>query len=222
MLEEYVIDKDINKRIENYFKLNKANELWQFGNNILYKMCQSNFEHTKQEIIAGKLWIIGRSYAAALERRKKYNNISSEDFFTNYVIPKMLTNAHTIDTFIDKAKKYNYTMKDNIDKILYIHKFLTDLFYELTGLNKRSLASKYLHFHCPDLFFIYDSRAHSNLVQFVKKKKKYNIEQPEILYDTIYEDFYYRALKLLNYVQTQYNKEITPRDIDNILVFTKD
>lgn len=80
MLEEYVIDKDINKRIENYFKLNKANELWQFGNNILYKMCQSNFEHTKQEIIAGKLWIIGRSYAAALERRKKYNNISSEDF----------------------------------------------------------------------------------------------------------------------------------------------
>lgn len=91
----------------------------------------------------------------------------------------MLTNANTIDTFIDKAKKYNYTMKDNIDKILYIHKFLTDLFYELTGLNKRSLASKYLHFHCPDLFFIYDSRAHSNLVQFVKKRKNIILNNPK-------------------------------------------
>jgi hypothetical protein len=30
---------------------------------------------------------------------------------------------------------------------------------DLTGLEKRALASKYLHFHLPRLFFIYDSRA---------------------------------------------------------------
>jgi len=34
-----------------------------------------------------------------------------------------------------------------------------DLFTDITGWEKRALASKYLHFHRPDLFFFYDSRA---------------------------------------------------------------
>jgi len=34
------------------------------------------------------------------------------------------------------------------------------LFSKISGLNKRSLASKYLHFHVPELFYISDSRAY--------------------------------------------------------------
>ena len=39
------------------------------------------------------------------------------------------------------------------------HARTTELFTKIRGLEKRSLASKYLHFHVPGLFFIYDARA---------------------------------------------------------------
>jgi hypothetical protein len=34
-----------------------------------------------------------------------------------------------------------------------------------SGLNKRSLASKYLHFHVPELFYISDSRAYDDAMR---------------------------------------------------------
>ena len=41
-----------------------------------------------------------------------------------------------------------------------VHYLTTKLFSKISGLNKRSLASKYLHFHVPELFYIFDSRAY--------------------------------------------------------------
>lgn len=40
---------------------------WRFGNKILYDMCYNNPEHTNKEVVIGKIWLIGRSYAAAIE-----------------------------------------------------------------------------------------------------------------------------------------------------------
>jgi hypothetical protein len=41
-----------------------------FGNNCLYSLCEKYPRHKNVDEVVAKLWLIGRSYAAALERRK--------------------------------------------------------------------------------------------------------------------------------------------------------
>lgn len=63
--------------------INKAvkNDNWDFCNKILYDLCQNNFQHKEVDKISSKILIIGRTYAAALERRKnKKSSLSNEDF----------------------------------------------------------------------------------------------------------------------------------------------
>jgi hypothetical protein len=38
---------------------------WDFGNKILYNMCRAKREHKEDQVIIGKIWLIGRTYAAA-------------------------------------------------------------------------------------------------------------------------------------------------------------
>jgi hypothetical protein len=32
---------------------------WDFGNQVLYEMCRANPEHAKDDVIIGKIWLIG-------------------------------------------------------------------------------------------------------------------------------------------------------------------
>lgn len=50
--------------------LNSTNSRWEYGNSVLYRMCEEEPEHKEIDVIVGKIWLIGRSYAAAIERRK--------------------------------------------------------------------------------------------------------------------------------------------------------
>ena len=43
---------------------------WKLGNDVLYKLCAMHPRHTEDAVIIGKFWLIGRSYAAAIERRR--------------------------------------------------------------------------------------------------------------------------------------------------------
>ena len=147
--------------------LNTKSSRWEFGNSILYEMCSNNPYHNQSDIIVGKIWIIGRSYAAAIERRKNASN-TNDDFYYDLVAPKMLEIGDELDERLSQLRDDGGTIRDNVNNILETHKFLMDVFYELTGLEKRSLASKYLHFHCPELFFIDDSRARTAINRYVK------------------------------------------------------
>ena len=42
---------------------------YSFGDKILYDMCQDKPTHKEKDIVAGKIWLIGRSYSASPERR---------------------------------------------------------------------------------------------------------------------------------------------------------
>jgi hypothetical protein len=44
-----------------------------------------------------------------------------------------------------------------------------DLFAAITQREKRSLASKYLHFHVPHVFYLYDSRARRAITKVVPR-----------------------------------------------------
>lgn len=114
-------------------------------------------------------------------------------------------------------RKSKELILDDIKLVLSTHKFLMDIFYELTGLEKRSLASKYLHFHCPEKFFIYDSRARVGIGKLVKRPNK------EILtdvsdYDPEYGDFVCRMLELQEYLDEQLGVYELPRKLDSFLL----
>src|SRR5665213_1000982 len=44
--------------------------VWDLGNNVLYKLCAEHPGHGDADVIIAKTWLIGRAYAAALERRR--------------------------------------------------------------------------------------------------------------------------------------------------------
>ena len=50
--------------------LNAESSKWAYANSILYEMCSKTPLHNDADVIVGKIWLIGRSYAAAIERRK--------------------------------------------------------------------------------------------------------------------------------------------------------
>ena len=198
-------------------KLSQKSTKWVYANSLLYKMCEEHPEHNNPDYIVAKIWLIGRSYAAAIERRKNKDENSSDDFYYEEVAPKILTIGKDLDERISNIKKNNGIDADIIPYILETHKLLTDTFNELTDLEKRSLASKYLHFHCPNAFFIFDSRAKTNINKFIKKDKKtFNIEVEK--YDEEYKDFYFRMIELQSNIQQILGKTLSPRELDGLLL----
>lgn len=129
---------------ENQYKeyLARKNSRWEFGNNILYKMCEENPLHKDADVLIGKILLIGRSYAAAIERRKNADDYKGDDFYSDVVAPKMLEIGDELDNRIESLKNNTGVIFDCIPEILSTHKFLMDAFKEMTGLEKRSLASK--------------------------------------------------------------------------------
>ena len=112
---------------------------WDFGNEVLYSLCRENPHHKRPDKVLAKIWLIGRSYAAAIERRRNRSD-TGDDFYVSKVAP-MIINSD-IDKWISRAKKQRTT-----ESLVDAHHMTTQLFNDISGLEKRSLASKYLHFH---------------------------------------------------------------------------
>lgn len=204
----------VDKRYKEYSC--SGDEKWTFANGILYQMCKENPSHDDRNVIVGKIWLIGRSYAAAIERRKNASD-SNDDFYYNVVAPKMISIGSELDLRLDKIRQNKGSIEDSIDEILGAHKFLMDTFYELTGLEKRSLASKYLHFHCPDKYFIYDSRARAAINKIVKRAKKELLNHIDS-FDAEYGDFVCRMLELQDYLKDNLGVHVDPRKLDSFLL----
>ena len=196
--------------------LNSTNSRWEYGNSVLYRMCEEEPEHKEIDVIVGKIWLIGRSYAAAIERRKNAV-VVGDDFYYDEVAPKLLEIGPELDDRITKLRKSKGLILDDIKLVLSTHKFLMDIFYELTGLEKRSLASKYLHFHCPEKFFIYDSRARVGIGKLVKRPNK-GILTDVYNCDPEYGDFVCRMLELQEYLDEQLGVYELPRKLDSFLL----
>ena len=96
-------------------------------------------------VVIGKIWLIGRAYAAAIERRKGNFNFEGDDFYVEVVAPRIINSG--IDSWLSPFQQDQNIDRNNMQLTLKVHADVTNLFYEISGLKKRSLASKYLHFH---------------------------------------------------------------------------
>lgn len=79
--------------------LNITNSRWKYGNSVLYRMCEEEPEHKQIDVIVGKIWLIGRSYAAAIERRKNAV-VVGDDFYYDEVAPKLLEIGPELDVCV--------------------------------------------------------------------------------------------------------------------------
>ena len=209
------VNKDTGKRYEKFQR--KPNSPWEYGDSILYRMCNDNPKHNREDVIIGKIWIIGRSFAAAIERRKGSEIDRRGDFYIDVVAPKMLKAGKELDKQISALKRQQGDIEANLSDVLHTHKYLLDVFKKMTKLEKRSLASKYLHFHCPDMFFIYDSRARDAVRTVVKRPDK-SILSGMINMDEEYADFVCRMLELQNYLKKSIRVDVSPRKLDRFLL----
>jgi hypothetical protein len=192
---------------------------WDIGNRTLYDLCKKHPKHTDEQEIIAKFWLIGRAYAAAIERRKEKGIHSGNDFYTKKVAPRIKKAG--IDKTLEPLKSFKRINDKNADKIIEIHRKLTELLSDdsFTGLEKRSLASKYLHFHFPNLYFIYDSRAKKAIGKILTRS-----ETPKTLikkeHDTEYKKFVEKCLYLRSKIESRpdIKSPFTPRHLDNLLL----
>lgn len=104
-----------------------------------------------------------------------------------------------------------------LGQVVVVHKRLMNLFTKMTDLEKRSLASKHLHFHRPDLFFIYDSRAKgvtAKATPSIRTIARIKSRQADHEYLT----FVRRCQWIRDDVALRFNTLLTPRQLDKILL----
>jgi len=187
---------------------------WQLGDEVLYTLCRRHPDHRTVDVVLAKVLLIGRAYAAAIERRKSDRHAGNDDFYLKSVAPKII--ASKIDSWIESAKRLRPGSADSLRPLVEIHGWTTDLFSTISGLKKRSLASKYLHFHVPRLFFLYDSRAVEGLRRVKGALGK--ASQPETLGDPEYARFAGQCLRLSEHCRVEFGIALTPRELDNLLL----
>jgi len=184
---------------------------WDFGNQVLYDMCKANPEHKSTQVIIGKIWLIGRTYAAAVERRRNKGSETGDAFYEEVVAPKI--RQSDIDIWFEAIRASN---KVDVALHLQTHARVTNLLTEISGLEKRSLASKYLHFHFPELFYIYDSRA-QNVVSALTEPLGRRLPALQE-HDHAYAQFFFRCRDLQQRLASLAGRSLSLREFDKVLL----
>ena len=55
--------------------------VWDLGNSVLYDLCKKHPLHKNKTEILAKIWLIGKSYSASIDRRKKNKKEAPDEFY---------------------------------------------------------------------------------------------------------------------------------------------
>jgi hypothetical protein len=193
-------------------------EPWSIGNRVLYDLCRRYPRHTVDAEILAKVWLIGRAYAASIERgrRSAAGSERSNDRFYTEAVTRALRESR-LDRKLGLLARSKPRGESRMVLGLETHAYLVELFRRLTGKSKRSLASKYLHFHLPDIFFIFDSRVVAGIRKLGIPAAV--VEVPPGA-DPEYARFVGHAIGVREYVRSRFGEQLNPRQLDNLLLAT--
>jgi hypothetical protein len=191
---------------------------WAVSDGILYDLCKKYPDHRSAKAVTAKMLLIGRTYAASAERGRSAGAAakSSNDDFYIRDLPESLRTSK-LDGILASLLHVSRIAEQNSSEVVRAHTELMKVLYTLTGVKKRSLASKYLHFHRPDLFFILDSRA-QNAIRRVSSNLQRNSRLLDVPGDSQYVLFVRSALLLRERLEGEFDVKLTPRHLDRILL----
>lgn len=196
-----------------------ADDPWRIGNEVLYTLCKQHPDHKDDAATIAKVWLIGRAYSAALERGRGDAvgaGVSSDAFYVEHVTEALRTSD--LDDRVAQLPSNEPLSDSHVLGVLDTHEYLTRIFEQLTGKGKRSLASKYLHFHRPQLFFLWDSRASTTVGKLTSRSQPLHEAVGEAVGDPDYRLFVGKALALREDIKSRFHKELSPRQIDRLLL----
>lgn len=167
----------------------------------LYELCFMHRHHFRDDIVADKLRMLVRLCA---ER-----GLRMRDFSPEYVAHRLGRAA--VDRWFGGLATAE---KLDIALLLEVHKHMMRVFDDLDEAEARSLASKYLHFHFPELFFVFDSRVEAAAMALGEGECGYLAIHE---HDPVYGRFYACARKLVDKMTPQVGRRLGPRELDRVL-----
>jgi hypothetical protein len=189
----------------------KQYSVWDLGNAALYDLCRKHPDHRSVDAIVAKVWLIGRSYAASIERRRDNRPTGGGDFYVDHVAPR-IRDAGVDRWFVPLLG----LRRPEAEAVIPVHAKLTELLASISGLEKRSLASKYLHFHVPRTTYIYDARADWAIRRVTPAPGRRS--PPFDPRDETYARFFLRCREFHEEVETLMGRAMTPREVDHVLL----
>ncbi len=192
-------------------------DLWFVGNETLYRLCaQRPFHFCAKDSIA-KLWLIGRSYSAAIERRRTAHETKKREVDEYYEEVAHSLAESDIDKVIACVPRETPTSMAGFAPALEAHARLVDILHKHSGSELRSFSSKYLHFHVPNAFFIFDSIVSLGLKRLGNERllpgpPVDGVGEPE------YCRFVSKVLALRSELASTNSPPLTPRQIDRLLL----
>ena len=144
---------------------------WSIGNRVLYDLCEEYPWHDNVRAVVAKVWLIGRSYSAAIERHCKPlpSNAPVDALYTRIA---HLLRSSSLDSALRSLNKSGPRTESDLRVPIEIHYRMLRTLKPLTRRSPRSFASKYLHFHAPAWFFIYDSVASRGLRRLLGRRRR--------------------------------------------------
>ena len=186
---------------------------WDRGNQVLYDLCRQCPGHHELDQIVAKVWLIGRSYAAAIERGAEIEE--DEDFYVERVAPAM--RSARIDRWFSPLRGLK---RPDAAAVVPVHARLTGLFKKISGKEKRSLASKYLHFHFPKSVYIFDERAARGIRVVTSAQRLRDLPFKEC--DNTYARFFLRCAGFHAALEALTGRHMSPREVDTVLLAVAD
>lgn len=131
-------------------------EGWARIDDWLYSLCAAS-GHTDRTDVHAKVAIVGRTYSAGLERHVVLGEGQSDRL--DVAADHLVAHGDEIDEqLVRLGAATGVLTPDRLTDLVDVHGWFTRLLAEVCRASPRSFASKYLHFHCPDML-VYDSYA---------------------------------------------------------------
>lgn len=173
----------------------------------LYDLCFMYRHHMRDEIVTDKLRLITRLHSTYL-----YNDVPARPGkpFSAEAAAHSLSQSPVDHWFgaLSTAEQLDSGL------LLELHKRLMGVFDDINEEAARSLASKYLHFHFPELFYVYDSRIASALSLLMEGECGFLALAD---FDPAYGRFHACCRKLIERITPLVGRALSPRELDRVL-----
>ncbi len=223
-----------------------------FGNQVLYDMCSKEPYHIDDGIVGSKCWLIGRAYAASPQRRKtkgRSNNAIGYDYFFDRLGSEIIKNEKSskldknIEAFSAASYSGNYIedrplLIKSLEMVSLMNELIRESIAKIDGLdnhhnivnngvnNTISFSSKYMHFHMPNIIYIYDKYSKANAPVAYKELGLDNNKKNTVAKDLrttaleIHTVEYRRHVTNCYSLSSQISKDnlLRPRSIDTFLL----